>query len=92
MSHVVTHCHKKISVSDKTRLLELFSTNYNDNSGNPELSSTIVDECFGRQELSPTHVDENEKIHVAKITNVDERITDSDRFDTIQSDSIENFL
>ena len=31
-------------------------------------------------------------ILVAKITNVDEWITDSDRFDTIQSDSIENFL
>ena len=72
LSHVVTHCRNKIFVSDKTRLLELFSTNYNDNFGDSELSSTIVDKYFGRQELSPTHVDENEKIHAAKITNVDE--------------------
>ena len=82
---VVAHCHTllhivaiKFFVSDKTRLLELFSTNYNDNSGNSELSSTIVDEYFGRQKLSPTHVDENEKIHAAKITNVDECIAASD--------------
>ena len=72
VAHVGPIWLKKFFVSDKTRLLELFSTIYNDNSGNLELSSTIVDECFGRQELSPTHVDENEKIHVAKITNVDE--------------------
>ena len=78
LSHIVTHCRKKISVSDKNRLLELFSTNYNDNSGNPELPSTIVDEYFGRQKLSPTHVDENEMIHAAKITNVDECIATSD--------------
>ena len=72
LAHVGPIWLKKFFVSDKTRLFELFSTNYNDNSGNQELSSTIVDEYFGRQELSPTHVDENEKILVAKITNVDE--------------------
>ena len=57
LSHIDTHCHTllhivaiKFFVSDKTMLLELFSTNYNDSSGNPELSSTIVDEYYGRQE------------------------------------------